>query len=218
MSISLTHLLVVLVLYAVCAGTAVWYVLRLRKLTTRHSTTNELVVTILRDTAVLALLPIAASIVVFFLPSVIHAALVGDGPTSPRPDELAGFFYAQLIWSLPSACFYVLGTRLLGQRFTLRKVMLAAVALLAICAVLALATGSALPQYVAGLVAQVVAGVLPLSVTSSFPATISIRTDGGWGGFNGATTSIVRAGCLCAAVVLGYVYLQHRLNGSRAAE
>ena len=210
MSISLTHLLVVLVLYAVCAGTAVWYVLRLRKLTTRHSTTNELVVTILRDTAVLALLPIAASIVVFFLPSVIHTVLVGD--------ELAGFFYAQLIWSLPSACFYVLGTRLLGQRFTLRKVMLTAVALLAICAVLALATGSALPQYVAGLVAQVVTGVLPIMVTSSFPATISIRTDGGWAGFNGATTSIVRAGCLCAAVVLGYVYLQHRLNGSRAAE
>jgi hypothetical protein len=212
MNISYAYLFFVIALYAMCLGTAVYYVLRIRRMTTANRSMPDRLVAVVRDVVVLALLPLAASIVVFFLPTIGRAIFVGGNPVSASLYELAKFVGAQFVWSLPSACFYVLGTRLWGKRFTLRKVMLSALAAFAVCAIVVIVTGSAFPQLAAGLVAQIVAGILPLSVTSSFPPVVSIGVDGIWRGFGGTMPSITRAGCLCAGIVLAYAYLKHRLG------
>ena len=211
MAISILRMLISIALYSICAATAAWYILHLSKLApAKDQPARRLVFSMVRDIAVLSVVPIVASIIVLFGPSVVKTVLINGESASSPFSELVAFCVAQMIWSLPSACFYVVATRLLRERFSLRKVVTSSIALFGVFAILALMSGSPWPLLAAGVVAQVVAGVLPLSVASSLPATLSITTNGGWSGVDWGSVSIARAACLCAAVLSGYLFLKNR--------
>jgi hypothetical protein len=76
---------------------------------------------------------------------------------------------------------------------------------------------SEVPLRAAGVIAQLVGGVLPLSVASSLPAVIRLDVAGGavvndWG-----APSLLRAGILVAVVVVVY-WLMRRRIAVRAAD
>jgi hypothetical protein len=207
MHISLPFLLITMTLYGLCTAVAVGLILRLRdRARIERSSGAKFIVAVLGDIIGLAALPIAASIGVFFGPTLVSGFFSGDATSALG--QVGAFATAQLIWSAPSACFYVLGTRLLRERFSLRKVV--RYALLSLCALglVALVSRSGVPQFAAGIVAQVVAGLLPMSALSALPAKISIGIDGGSTRFYEDSISLGRASCLCVVIALGYLLLK----------
>jgi len=212
MNISFPFLLVMIVLYGVCTAVAIGFILRLRaRARCENQTGAKSIFPTFRDIVALAALPIVASIAVFFAPAVVRGIFIGEA--RPALQEAGAFAVAQLIWSIPSACFHVLGTRLLRERFSLRKIVGYTMLSLVALGLVSLLSRSALPQFLAGMIAQVVAGVLPMSALSSLPAKISISINSGSMGIDWQSVSFVRASSLCAAVVLGYLLLKPRVFG-----
>jgi hypothetical protein len=210
MNISPAFLLATIALYGLCVAVAVGMILRLRdRARNRGALGMSLVLAVFRDVVVLAALPILASIAAFFLPSFAYPFFGGADPAGLR--EIGAFAVAQGVWSVPSACFYVLGTRLLRERFSLRKVVVYTLASLAVLGVASVESRSALPPFAAGVIAQVVGGVLPLSAVSALPPQVAISVDGSATTMDWDSISIVRTGWLCAALVLGYLFLKPRL-------
>lgn len=217
MNISTWSMVVAVGLYAVSLLPTIWLLTWIRSSATRTESRSSLARLAL-DVGLLACVPIAVSIVFLWLvPALLSmtgakvsrdafsAALVGD------------FFVAQLIWSLPSACFYVLVLKIWALKAPLFRVSSFAIAAMLVLLIAARIGASDAFMFAAGVVAQVFGGVLPMSAAAAVSPVLSMDLRAGhvatvdWSNISVVRTSLI---CLllgmCAAWKGG-----GRLNGAK---
>lgn len=218
MDISIGSMLVTISLYGVCVAFTIWLLRRLRERAEKSAPmrgwreARQLAGHIL----LLAVLPVGVSVIVLWLPHITYTALGGEGTLRSDVAQVFRFFMAQLIWSLPSACLYVLAMRILKEQFSVWRMFAAGVATLLLTALVALFTGWSLPTESAPLIAQLLGGILPMSSAAGSSNVYALNVAPTSMAIDWHDISLLRAATLSVLVCTAFGALRWRAEKRRA--
>jgi hypothetical protein len=204
-NIQLTGLLQIIALFAITFFLTRWVLDYLGKTvseTDAKSPASQARLFLLRMVA-LVLCPLALTLLLVWVPSVLFA---GASESAPSLRRIVDFTYVQLLWAMPSGAFYALVMSWPDRKVSVRRVVTYCFSIAAISLLLATVMGIDRVSDVAGVLAQLVSGILPLSAGSAASGIVVNVSPSGfdadWSTYARPARGLILTMALCVVYVM----------------